>query len=291
MSTQYNQVIFYNHFGAGDIYESREFIKAWMNLVPSVRYCYSHGKDPRILKDIQGLEFKEVTIHMEPMRGVWDDSNGNLYVNTWIGRDGKYILPGIGCTVEKLFDMHNDLLRVYNLGQLTGNPIDYIPKIDYSTYNLNGCDEFLRQNVKELIFIDNGLVQSNQAKNFDFIDIIEIIAKNHPEKIFLVTHPFMTVLDNVIGTGFITKQSGFDLNEVSYLSLFCKVLIGRNSGPHVFTQNRDNCSQGDKKLLSFTYEPQGASFVVNTPVQIQKYWHNCNDSQEGIIRKIEEAIG
>lgn len=287
----YDRIIFYNHFGAGDIYESREFVKAWMRLIPSREYFYSHGKNPRILLDIPELQFKAPTVHMDAKKGAWDDLNGNLYVNTWIGRSGKYVLPGIGCTVEKLYEMHNDMLGTYNLGQLPGQPIDYLPEIDYEMYNLEGCKRFLSDpSHQKLVFIDNGLVQSAQAKNFEFIDIIEAVANNHPHISFLVTHSFVTTCPNIYGTSAITGQADFDLNEVSYLSLFCKVLIGRNSGPHVFTQNRINCADERKKLLSFTYHPQGASFVVNTPVKIQKFWHDCNDSQKGIIEEIERIL-
>src|ERR1041385_4825816 len=178
----YNQVIFYNAFGNGDIFESREFVKAWMKLVPSHKYCYAHGKNPRILLDIPELEFKEFTIHMDSMRGVWDDLNGNLYVNTWIGRDGQYVLPGIGCTVEKLYQMHNDMLKVYDLAKLEGEPIDYIPKIDYYVYDLLETAKFLADHPEDKIYIDNGLVQSNQAKNFDFSNIIKTVADNHKDK-------------------------------------------------------------------------------------------------------------
>lgn len=286
----YNQVLFYNHFGAGDVYESREFIKEWMRLVPANSYHYSHGKDPRILKDIERLHFKEVTQHMDPMRGVWDDLNGNLYVNTWIGRDGRYVLPGIGCTVEKLYQMHNDLLRVYDLGQLAGQPINYIPDIDYYQYDLVECNKFMGTcNGETKVFIDNGLVQSNQAENFDFSPIIEAVAKNHLKKKFIITHQFPTSVPNIFFTSEITRVEKFDLNEVSYLSVFCDVLIGRNSGPHVFTQNRTNCECEEKKLLSFTYHPLGASFVVNTPVEIQKFWSGATD-RNGVIQKIEEVL-
>src|SRR3990172_11366554 len=116
----YNQVIFYLGFGAGDIFESREFVKAWMKLVPAHNYLYSHNKNKRILLDIPELDFMEMTEHMNPRKQIWDDQNGNLYVNCWIGITGKYLLPGIGCTVERMYDMHNDMLSVYSLGKLPG---------------------------------------------------------------------------------------------------------------------------------------------------------------------------
>ncbi len=285
----YEQVIFYCHFGAGDVFESREFVKEWMKLVPARKYCYSHGKHPRILNDIPNLNFKEITEHMNPMRGVWDDLNGNLYVNTWIGRDGKYVLPGIGCTVEKLYDMHNDMLAVYELGKLSRQPIDYIPVINYNKYNIAaGCDLMMKTRGR-WIFVDNGLVQSMQAKNFDFNPIIVEIAEKHKDDNFLLTHEFETDLKNIHFSNWYTGGVGFDLNEVSFMSQFCDVLIGRNSGPHVFTQVRENVDSSAKKLVSFTYQYSGSSFIVNTPVKIQKIW-SAHTEHQWVVREIEKAL-
>ena len=287
----YNQIIFYNQFGAGDIFESREFVKAWIKLVPSEHYMYAHGKHPSILKDIKELEFKEFTEHMVSMRGVWDDNNGNLYVNTWIGRDGQYVLPGIGCTVEKLYKMHNDMLSVYGFGSLPGIPYDYIPTINYSLFNIKEVDRFMGKHAEQKILFDNGLVQSNQAFNFNFDSIIYEIADTHKDICFITSKPLPIPLDNVFSIGSIAKSDGFgfDLNEFSYASTFCDILIGRNSGPHVHTQVKQNCDNPNKKLLSFTYEQQGSSFVVNTNVQIKKYWSNAVDDT-GVINKIKEVI-
>lgn len=287
----YNQVIFYNHFGAGDVFESREFVKAWMNLVPANAYFYSHGKSPRILLDLPELQFKSVTIHMKPMGDVLDDSNGNLYVNTWIGRNSKYVLPGIGCTVEKLFDMHNDILSVKNLGALPGTALDYIPNIDYTVFDLKIADKFLKKHKEEKIYIDNGVVQSNQSKNFSFVGIINSVAKLFPDKCFITTQDSITTEPNVHSIADIlgSRGWGFDLNEASYVSTFCSTLVGRNSGPHVFSQVRDNCMNSEKKLLSFTYESQGASFVVNSDVKIRRYW-SPSTSDDDVIQKIVEVI-
>lgn len=286
----YNKVIFYCHFGNGDIFESREFVKRWINLVPADEYYYSHGKDTRILLDMPNVKFKSATEHMLQTRGIWDDRNGNLYVNTWIGRDWRYVLPGIGCTVERLLDMHNDMLSVYSLGRMDEPVINYVPTIDYSAYNIGGVDKFVSSNKNEMIFIDNGLVQSSQAENFDISPAIEYVSSNNPDKTFIVTHRVDFDNSNVVYTGdIIGSNTLFDLNEVSYISRFCTTLIGRNSGPHVFSQVRENVSDSNKKLLSFTYHPLGSSFVVNTDVKITKYWSGATDDIN-VINKMEEVI-
>jgi hypothetical protein len=284
----FDKVIFFNQFGAGDIFESREFVKAWMKLVPADEYYYAHGKNPRILLDIPRLKYTTITSEMNPRKQIWVSGN-TLFVNTWIGITGKYLLPGIGCTVERLYDMHNDMLRVYNFGQLSGIPVDYIPNIEYYVYDLLDTAKFLAEHDEDKIFIDNGLTQSLQAENFPMDDIIYSVARNHPEKTFIVTHPISLGLPNIHYTSNITKRQDFDLPEISYLSTFCRCLIGRNSGPHVFTQVKKNVMDENKKLLSFTYRPTGASFVVNSDVKIKRYWSGATDFNT-VIEHIERII-
>jgi hypothetical protein len=285
-----DKLVFFNEFGAGDIFESREFVKSIMKLVPATEYYYSHGKHSRILLDIPELSFMDFdkTI-FDSMTDLIRFENNSMAWNTWIGRDSSYVLPGIGCTPERLLDMHNEMLSKHSKQRLSGSAIDFIPDIDYSVYNTKGIDEFLENFKQEKIFIDNGLVQSMQASNFDTTDIIESVARNNANKVFIVSHAFLTTCTNIFDTSSLTSVSGFDLPEISYLSTFCSTLIGRNSGPHVFTQTKKNVMDPNKKLLSFTYKPQGASFVVNTPVKIRRYWSDATDVS-GVIRKIEEVI-
>jgi hypothetical protein len=198
-------------------------------------------------------------------------------------------LPGIGCTPEKLFDMHNDMLGVYDMGKLEGNPIDYVPDIEYYVYDIIAVGSFILEHPEEKVFIDNGIVQSMQADNFPMNEIIYEIAINHKDKAFIVTHDIPLKAQNIYSTSSITKTQGFDLPEISYLSTFCSTLIGRNSGPHVFSQVKKNVMDRNKKLLSFTYHQQGSSFVVNTPVKIKRYWSGETETEK-VIRKIEEVL-
>jgi hypothetical protein len=44
-----------------------------------------------------------------------------------------------------------------------------------------------------------------------------------------------------------------------------------------------------KKLVSFTYNVEGSSFVVNTPVKIRKYW-SPYETDEDIFKRIKEIL-
>lgn len=287
----YKTLTFFNEYGAGDIFESREFVTEWASKVPAEKYRYAHGKNKKILADMPWLEQIDFDKSiMNSMKDVLGDDDGNIYVNTWIGRDGQYVLPGIGCTVEQLHRMHNDMMRKYSVGQLDFPPAHYIPRINYTYYDRNNIHKFLKEHPEERVLISNGPVQSNQAFNFDFEPAIYDLASKYTDRLFITTVKLPEEKSNLFYTGDIIGTNDFDLNEISYLSKFCGVIIGRNSGPHVFAQVADNCMDARKKFISFTYQPTGASFVVNTPIRAEKYWSPVTDAYS-VARFVEGILG
>ncbi len=282
-------VVFYNHFGNGDIFESREFVKEYMEKIPAKDYYYAHGKPPRILADIPELQFTDVTEIMDGMNAI-TLVNGTIYINTWIGRDGRYVLPGIGCTVEKLYEMHNDILTALGIRRLEKEMFDYIPNIDYSYYNISYVQEFLDDHPKQKVLISNGNVYSNQAVNFDFTPAVDMLAKVMPEVTFILTQDADISRDNVIFTSdIIETDDGFDLNEISYLSIFCDTHVGRSSGPHVFAQVRENWLDSNKVSLSFTNMECASHFVWRLQTNMKKRWSGSTDVA-GVYQAMFDAV-
>lgn len=283
-------VVFYNHFGNGDIFESREFVKEYMEKIPAKDYYYAHGKPPRILADIPELQFTDVTEIMNAMNAV-TIADDIIYINTWIGRDGKFVLPGIGCTVEMLYEMHNEILRVLGLDPLRKPHFFYVPSIDYSYYNREPVDQFVKEYSQRKVLICNGNAQSSQAINFDITPAIDILAKTLPNIVFILTSEADISRDNVAFTSdIIDSKDGFDLNEISYLSLFCDTHIGRNSGPHVFAQVRENWTDPNKVTLSFTKEKCASHFVWKLKTNMRKRWSDTT-SVSGAYQAMFDVIG
>lgn len=287
----YNSLTFFNEYGAGDIFESREFIKEWMTKVPAHRYYYAHGKSKSIIADIPSIKSVDFDKSiMDSMKDVLSDDNGNLYINTWIGRDSRYVLPGIGCVVEQFHKMHNDIMQKYKIGQLNLSPIHYIPRVDYTYYNRQDVHKFLSEYKQDRILICNGSVNSNQAFNFDFSEAIYELAAKFDDKVIVVTSKLPEERKNIFYTGDIIKtKDGFDLNEISYLSNFCNTIVGRKSGPYVFCHTLSNCMNPNKKFVSFTYSQQASSFVVNMQTRAKKYWSPVTDSYS-VARFLEGVI-
>ena len=282
--------ILYNHYGAGDVFESREFAREYIKVFNTEDNYYAHGKSPYILNDMKDLKFTDVTPRMHH-RSAWMLSDNTMYVNMWIGRDGQYVLPQIGVVVEEHFRMHNDILKDLGVGPLSKGPHAYIPNIDYSAYETDNIDKFLLEvEGKRLILISNGPVQSNQAKNFDFTPTIKLLCKTFPEYVFILTQNADLRAENLFYTGeIINITTGVDLNEISYLSTFCDVCIGRNSGPHVFAQVLDNWMDKNKISLSFTYAKRASHFVLSDSLPMKKEWSDAEDTRE-VFKKICEVI-
>lgn len=288
---QFNNVYFYCHFGNGDIFISREFVKDILSQIKYERAYYSHGKNKRILADIPELQFAPIiNEHIPSIRSRL--VNGDLFVNCWLGVDSSYVTPANSCNIINSKRMYNDIFSKHGLNiHLNKSLEDYIPRIDFSYYQLDGVNEFIKSNTKKLVLWDNGLVQSNQANNFDFTPIIEQIANLYKDINFITTTRTTLNLENVLFTGDITKTNdGFDLNEISYLSLLADTIIGRSSGPEVFCTTKDNLYTPNKAFLSFTYRIESSSIVWGNPETPCKiYWDNSTDSKT-VISRISSVI-
>jgi hypothetical protein len=86
----------------------------------------------------------------------------------------------------------------------------------------------------------------------------------------------------------IIQQEGCDLNEISYLSTFCNMIIGRGSGPQTFSITKRNLNDPDKIFVFLTKEDFGVAEKVSA--KISKY-ENFKISQVPIILKNEIKRG
>lgn len=277
----YEKVGFYNHYGNGDIFESREFVRTIMKLLPATEYVYYNGKSPRLLMDIPNLRVDNIVpAKLLPTSPVIVEEN-SIYINTWIGRDSRYVRPGIGCTIEMLYKMYNDILRKFGV-QLPGTPIDYLTTIDYSHFDILKIGiEMGRYKDKKKVYISNGGVHSSQADNFDMTALIIRLAFHFPDILFFVTQSLgESSLINVIDANtMVSPRLNSNLMELSYLSTFCDVLIGRNSGPHVFTWTKENCAT-NKANITFSYRRECHHFVHDTPIAMKRFWSGATTTDE-----------
>ena len=251
----------FNHYGNGDLFASREFVKELVQSLPNVQFEYSHGKSSRMFADIENLGYSKIDNNCDNAKSFfWID--GVLYINTWVGLNGRYVTPANTVSLTNLKRLFNDYLSEIHGFEKDVN--EYIPYPNFKAFPMSiRMYTFMQKfNNKTKVLISNCNAQSGQAENFNFDPIIYELCNEFPEFIFIVTNDTMVVKDNLFMTKDLTNTSdGFDLNEISYLSLFCNPIIGRGSGAYCFTINKPNCFNKDKYFIAFTKSPYGATIT------------------------------
>jgi len=287
----YDKVIFFNHYGNGDLFESTAFIEELHNLIPAKEYVYSHGKNYKIFAHLKWLKQDREYVTQVDHRVPTMVKDNCFYFNTWIGRDGKYVLPGIGCTLEMLYKMYNDMLEPYGL-RLPKEPYAYIPNIPHLTevFNYEPVMTFVKDNQeKQMVLISNGNVQSSQAENFKFLPIVLKLAFAFPEKAFILTEPIPDRPRNIHFTSEITKvKDGCDLHEIGLLANYCTLMVGRCSGPIVFAQHKWKVFHYGHKSLSFTYTREGSHFILSDHLPMKKIWSPATTTEDVFNRIVKE---
>ncbi|KKM10943.1 hypothetical protein LCGC14_1721570 [marine sediment metagenome] len=295
MSNTYRLICFYNRFGNGDLFISREFIKEVMERYPEIEYHYAHAKSSRMFEDIQGLNHSKVLEMMRGDRHLIIGQTRDLYMNTWIGLNGKYVGAGIACPIENQKWFWTDLVKMCRLDVNFSKPdIEYLPRVNYSSLSQEYTERihsFVEQTQpNRLVMVCNGHVQSNQAENFDFDPAIQLLADEFPNIHFILTTSTNVKNENVhLTSNIINADDRFDLNEISYLSTFTDTIVGRSSGPHIFSSTYENYLDENKAFLSFTYSEAGGHVSGKTLVKAKRYWSGVTDTQ-GVFKKIRSVI-
>ena len=76
----FSKVVFFNYYGVGDLFNSREFVRDVMKQAPDKEYFYDHGKPENIFEDIPIRKYPKHSpcIATTPTR-LLDDT---LFINT-----------------------------------------------------------------------------------------------------------------------------------------------------------------------------------------------------------------
>lgn len=278
----FDKVVFYCHYGNGDLLISKEFVREIIQKIPAKEYYYAHAKNSRMFADITQLKHTNITDNMQMRRRVTIIDNC-LYLNTWLGVDSTFVTPANSCSIYNSLRMYNYMLSTSNLGVRLTQPMeDYIPKIDYKYFNISSIDEFINQFYwKKLVLIANCQAQSGQADNFDFSVVVSRLCDTFKDIFFIVTDKVNVDVPNLFLSSNITKsKDGFDLNEMAYLSLFCNPIIGRSSGAQIFAMNRDNMMNSNKTFVSFTYRIEASSIVWGQRVKASVVWSSGTENDE-----------
>lgn len=290
-SNKMKSICFFNHYHNGDLFNSKSFIKEIISNI-DVKYYYAHSNQSVVLSDL-GVEHIQIPNLSHADKFVEHDDV--LYVNTWIGSYFNGDNPYIGeCTLRFSYSMFEKIyqqLNVYFSSDLKLDPIEnYFSFVDYSKFNLSKVTDFVLQYQQPKILFSNGPCLSGQCDYYgDMKSIIETCAKRNPNKLFIATHKFSTQLENIKFTGDILNLNTCDLNEISYISTFCDIIVGRNSGPFCFSMTKENISNPEKTFYAFgSKETDCFCYGVDVDCKfIFEYFDSIEEVQNSILDLVE----
>lgn len=300
------RVVFFNHFHNGDIHVSRGFVRQIMNKVhqlePSTQFVYTHKMSPDLLSDIPNLMYDRSALN-----NVGSEHNNlvvngdNIYINTWYGQQHFKYMNRHGVTIDTIYDALDDSCKSlwgFSLSDISADPSVFFPIIDYTRIQTSKVQNWLNVHLGQKILIENGPALSNQSDYFPMGTMIENLARKYPDKLFILTSP-ENVVDtngNIFHSDTITQRQGRnDLNEISYLSTHCDVIIGRASGVWSFTLTQENLFKRRIKYLCFsnlTPKKEGKFWLggkFEDTVNYSSTFITANESNVDKVRDIIEA--
>lgn len=308
----YNKIVFFNHFHRGDLFTHKEFVRQIKRELTNVELEYWHYNHPKVNMDL-GIPLTGVP--NIPQNQIFFSSGNTLYVNTWIGVHSDIFNDCGGVNLQSLtrswkliFDTLN---REFGTNLQIGALEDYLPRVDYSVFNVEPIDSFLSNRIdfvwglwRKRVLICNGIPMSNQSFPSSLDEEIAEFATKYPDIDFICTKKINASAPNIYFTDDITGDreeysyrapwndrpvNNCDLNEISYLSTKCDLIIGKNSGPFVFCETYDNLMDPKKKIISFS---RGERESMSNGIQKKCQYHLVTDhSIENVKRVIEQELG
>jgi hypothetical protein len=280
----FDRIIFYNFYHNGDIFVSKGLVNFIINNIQAKEYYYFHCNSSKLIQDIPKIKHIKKLPSNDLEYSGWRIDENTLWCNTWYNSFNKQEFEG--CTIQTLFKVFKRGLKEVINFDLPGEPLDYLPDINFDFFNVDYLFNMILP-LRKIILIDNCNVLSGQSHNFDFNPVIDHISNQFSDIVFLVTNKNGDdiIKKNVTYCSDVIDERENNLNEISYLSGFCDILIGRNSGPHTFCFRKDNLGNRDKTFVCISHENFGIVGMVNADfVCSQDY------SIEGVINVIEETI-
>jgi hypothetical protein len=166
----------------------------------------------------------------------------------------------------------------------------YLPTIDYTRFGITNVNEYLEKNKNKKIILCNGETKSGQSFNPNMKEQLEEVAEEFPNIHFICTDKFATDAKNILFTDDVIADTevydqrapwedrainNCDLPEIGYLSSKCDAIVGKNSGPFVFCETKENYMNPDKKFLSFN-SSWGNAFHSDLPGTTESMSYNID---------------
>lgn len=250
------RIFFFNSYHNGDVHLGREFVKDIMNKLSPGYFVYEHANSYKLLKDIKNLNYSNLTLFPKDIGQVFPVKflGEDIWINTWIGQENMhYVTTYGGCTFQAYYEMFKNIFKILNINYEEKS--FYLPSVNYSKFdNIENIYNFMKDK-KNNIYISNQNVNSGQVHNFSFDQIIDWLSLNFKNVNFFITNKtnYLEQLkrNNIFFNSDIININENDLNENSYISTFCDIIVGRSSGPYCYAQTKENYLNENKKFICF----------------------------------------
>lgn len=256
---QFNKIIFYNHCHNGDLHVSRQIVKKIISILgDKYEYIYTHKNSRDILRDLPVSHNGDIIYSLNKLDGDYIKNN-ILYINTWYGANNGTYLSKYNITFDCLYNLLDDVCdkRFGFKLQNVGGYKETFPQIEYIKYDISNIDKFVNDNQNKKVLVCNCPVKSAQAGSFLMIPTVNKLADSYKNTIFIITNKEdgadIRGPNVIYSSDIIRKNTGSDLNENSYISTYCNVIIGRASGPYTFCYVTNNMFREVKFLCFYRY--------------------------------------
>jgi hypothetical protein len=249
------KICFYTEGHLGDFILTIPFLNLLIEkYTDNEYYQYIHGSDGTIYPDI----FFKTVPNLIPTEKI----EGDLVIPTWFCNPIyiplhmnteeviKNLYPYDMVSIQKYFWKH--IYSHYNFDITIPNDIgldfDFSTILNKKSFNL--IDKLKNDLRKKILFV-NVKGRSGQTDNEDWIPRIIDLASLHPEWDFYYTNSesYEISLTNVIHTPTIFGEHKSDIIHNSYLSIFCDIIVAKNSGAFQAISMQNKNVMNDKKIL------------------------------------------
>lgn len=294
------KICFFNHWHNGDVFSAKGYIQDLIRQLPQFHIQHAQLNNAKTMIDLPCEHIHTDNLpHEINDRIRYHDVNGVFYINTWVGAYGNAVIPAgehhanypsLYTMWMHIYDTIDNLFGV-NL-QRTQNIMQYIPATDWTPYNTKPAIEFAG-NKDRIVLFCNGLVRSTQSNLGVMNDIVEQLSHDYPTISFVCTTKFDTsnfVNKNVFFTDdiFANTPNG-DINEIAFLSTKCEMIVGKNSGPFMFTHVRENFLSEEKAFFSCSHRPSD-SYAHGISGYPCRYYHYSGEASASVVGFLRQAI-
>lgn len=263
------KIVFFNHYHRGDMHTQKEYVKQVMRELPDLEFEYQHYNPSKLTNEF-GIKHTGVPSQLNNKQKFYEQGN-TLFINTWVGCDWDIFCKHGGINMHTIHEgwgiIFNKINEVFGRNiKLLDSKEEYLPRINYNFIDREGIDYYIENNQPEgRMLICNNTPNSDQSFAGNMEEYIVALAEENTGVHFICTDKISKEVDNVIYTKDIIGDVGeTDLLEVSYLSRFCDVIIGKNSGPYVFCETYDNYMDKDKTFISFNTKNPAYDTIMET---------------------------